>query len=45
MSAGLGLPVKRGGVLDVETQVQRLVLAATSHENLAVSYGGWCAAW
>jgi hypothetical protein len=25
--------------------VQRLVLAATSHENLAQSWVGWCSCW
>lgn len=29
----------------VPAQVQRLILQATSHENLAQSYVGWCAFW
>jgi len=29
----------------VEAQVQRLILAATSHENLCESYIGWCPFW
>ena len=29
----------------VEAQVQRLVVAATSHENLCQSYVGWCPFW
>ena len=29
----------------VEAQVQRLVVAATSHENLCQSYIGWCPFW
>ena len=33
------------GELDVSAQVQRLVLAATSHENLAQAWVGWCATW
>jgi phosphatidylinositol kinase/protein kinase (PI-3 family) len=31
--------------LDVAAQVQRLVLAASSYENLSVSYTGWCSFW
>ena len=31
--------------LDVAAQVQRLILAATSHENLAASWVGWCSTW
>lgn len=33
------------GILTVSAQMQRLVLAATSHENLAQSYAGWCPWW
>lgn len=29
----------------VPAQVQRLITGATSHENLAQSYVGWCAFW
>eukprot|EP00736_Rhodelphis_marinus_P007859 Rmarinus@m.12108 len=31
--------------LDVPSQVQRLVLQATSHENLCQCYIGWCPFW
>ena len=31
--------------LDVPAQVQRLICAATSHENLSQAYVGWCATW
>jgi len=34
-----------GENLDVAGQVQRLVLQATSHENLCQSYIGWCPFW
>ena len=33
------------GELDVPAQVQRLILAATSHENLAQAWAGWCGWW
>jgi FKBP12-rapamycin complex-associated protein len=33
------------GTLDAAAQVQRLVLAASSYENLSVSYTGWCSFW
>ena len=29
----------------IEAQVQRLIVAATSHENLCQSYIGWCPFW
>ena len=29
----------------VEAQVQRLIVSATSHENLCQSYIGWCPFW
>ncbi|KAK9806197.1 hypothetical protein WJX72_004970 [[Myrmecia] bisecta] len=39
-----GLP--GGGDSDsVQSQVQRLILQATSHENLCQSYIGWCPFW
>jgi serine/threonine-protein kinase mTOR len=31
--------------LDVAEQVQRLITQATSHENLAQLYIGWCSSW
>ena len=31
--------------LSVEEQVERLILQATSNENLAQSYQGWCPYW
>ena len=31
--------------LDVQFQVQRLILQATSIENLCQCYIGWCAFW
>lgn len=31
--------------LDVETQVQRLIEAATNKENLCQAYFGWCPFW
>jgi len=33
------------GELDIPAQVQRLILAATSHENLAQAWMGWCSFW
>ena len=29
----------------IEAQVQRLIVGATSHENLCQSYIGWCPFW
>jgi serine/threonine-protein kinase mTOR len=29
----------------VESQVSRLIVMATSHENLCQSYIGWCPFW
>jgi FKBP12-rapamycin complex-associated protein len=29
----------------IEAQVQRLIIGATSHENLCQSYIGWCPFW
>jgi FKBP12-rapamycin complex-associated protein len=34
-----------GSSLDTPAQVQRLILAATSHENLCQCYIGWCPFW
>jgi FKBP12-rapamycin complex-associated protein len=31
--------------LDVKNQVEKLIKQATSHENLAQSYLGWCPFW
>ena len=33
------------GVLDVRTQVERLIVEATSHVNLCQCYVGWCPFW
>jgi phosphatidylinositol kinase/protein kinase (PI-3 family) len=33
------------GADSVPAQVQRLILQATNHESLAVSYVGWCSFW
>ena len=39
-----GLP--GGGESDsVQSQVQRLIMQAESHENLCQSYIGWCPFW
>eukprot|EP00052_Salpingoeca_macrocollata_P027230 m.257819 g.257819 ORF g.257819 m.257819 type:complete len:2371 (+) comp22712_c0_seq2:129-7241(+) len=35
----------KGEQLNVPNQVQRLILDATSHENLCQHYQGWCAFW
>jgi FKBP12-rapamycin complex-associated protein len=32
-------------VIDVKTQVDKLIIQATSYENLAQSYLGWCPFW
>ena len=34
-----------GGVLDVRSQVERLITEATSHINLCQLYVGWCGFW
>lgn len=34
-----------GGVLDVRSQVDRLITEATSHVNLCQLYVGWCGFW
>ena len=34
-----------GGVLDVRSQVDRLITEATSHVNLCQLYVGWCSFW
>ena len=40
-----GTDFQKGVVLDVKNQVERLICQATSHENLAQSYLGWCPFW
>ena len=40
-----GTDFQKGTVLDVKNQVERLICQATSHENLAQSYLGWCPFW
>lgn len=37
--------LRSGEVLDVAEQVQRLIAAATSTENLCQCYVGWCPWW
>lgn len=38
-------PGSGGESSSVETQVQHLIMQATSHENLCQSYIGWCPFW
>ena len=45
VAAGGGVGVGGEVVLDVERQVQRLIVEATSHINLCQAYIGWCAFW
>lgn len=45
VAAGGGVGVGGEVVLDVERQVQRLIVEATSPLNLSVAYVGWCAFW
>jgi FKBP12-rapamycin complex-associated protein len=40
-----GRDFKPNITLDVPLQVQRLILQATSLENLSQCYIGWCAFW
>ena len=40
-----GKDFKSNMTLDVPLQVQRLILQATSLENLSQCYIGWCAFW
>jgi len=40
-----GRDFKSNQTLDVRNQVQRLILQATSLENLCQCYIGWCAFW
>ena len=42
---GINVRANQDGTLDVAAQVQRLILAATSHENLCQCYIGWCPFW
>ena len=32
-------------IIDAKTQVDKLIIQATSYENLARSYIGWCPLW
>lgn len=41
----VGRDFKSNMTLDVPLQVQRLILQATSLENLSQCYIGWCAFW
>ena len=45
VGAGGGTGVGGSGVLDVRSQVERLIVEATSHVNLCQCYVGWCAFW
>ena len=45
VAAGGRVGVAGEVVLDVERQVQRLIMEATSHINLCQLYVGWCAFW
>ena len=44
-SGGSAAAVPHTGAVDVGEQVHRLIAAATSHENLAQAYAGWCSFW
>jgi len=41
----IGTDFHRSPSLDVESQVSRLIVDATSHENLCQCYVGWCPFW
>ena len=45
LAAGAGGEAAAGGVLDVRSQVDRLIVEATSHVNLCQLYVGWCSFW
>ena len=48
LSGGVGTGLSGvgvGGVLDVRSQVERLIVEATSHVNLCQCYVGWCPFW
>ena len=40
-----GTDFYRNTIIDVKTQVDKLIMQATSYENLARSYSGWCPLW
>jgi FKBP12-rapamycin complex-associated protein len=40
-----GTDFSKNNTLDVKNQVEKLILQATSHENLSQSYLGWCPFW
>lgn len=40
-----GRDFSRDERLGVTDQIQRLIMQATSHENLAQCYLGWCPFW
>ena len=40
-----GTDFTKSNTLDVKNQVEKLILQATSHENLSQSYLGWCPFW
>lgn len=43
--SGTDFPDCEGEPLDVSDQVQRLIVQATSSENLCQLFIGWCAFW
>ena len=43
--AAAGEDVENAAPDGIDAQVQRLIVAATSHENLCQSYIGWCPFW
>ena len=40
-----GMEIHSGEKMDIESQVDYLIKQATSHENLAQCYMGWCPFW
>ena len=44
-AAAAGEDVENAAPDGIDAQVQRLIVAATSHENLCQSYIGWCPFW
>ena len=41
----LGRDFKENEVLLIEDQVKKLIIQATSHENICQAYIGWCPFW
>ena len=40
-----GTDFNKNEELKIDEQIQRLIIQATSHENLSQSYLGWCPFW